>query len=68
MAPNPMKPTCLLIIHLLKFSLVFDQQTLRDQLIADINGMLKDAGCIRKKCTLIPINPRNENHNSAGNP
>jgi hypothetical protein len=38
------------------------------QLIADINGMLTDAGCIRKKCTLIPINPGNENQNSAGNP
>jgi len=47
---------------------VFDQQTLRDQLIADINGMLKDAVCIRKKCTRIPINPRNESHVSAGIP
>jgi hypothetical protein len=63
-----MKPTCLLIIHLLKFSLVFDQKNCCDQLIADINGMLKGAGCIRKKCTLIPINPRNESQNSAGIP
>jgi hypothetical protein len=63
-----MKPTCLLIIHLLKFSLVFDPQTARDQSIADINGMLKDAGRSRKKCTPIRIKPGNENKNSAGNP
>jgi hypothetical protein len=68
MAPNPMKPTCLLIIHLLKFSLVFDQKNCCDQLIADINGMLKKAVSIRKKCTSIPINPVNESETSAGNP
>jgi hypothetical protein len=63
-----MKPTCLLIIHLLKFGLVFDPQTARDQSFADISGMWRDAGRIRKKCTPIPIKPVNESQNSTGNP
>jgi hypothetical protein len=39
-----------------------------DQLIADINGMLKNAGLSRKKCTPIPINPGSESENCTGNP
>jgi hypothetical protein len=48
MAPNPMKPTCLLIIHLLELTLCVITQTQRDQVSADINGMLMHAPNLRK--------------------